>query len=54
MSACAGNGYTSDNNSALYPGAYANAFSVTNIDSTDQRNANSNTGDYIDIAAPGK
>lgn len=53
MTACAGNDFERGNN-PWYPAAYNTTFAVTNIDQNDDRFFASNTGDYIDIAAPGK
>ena len=50
--AAAGNGYTTGN-AANYPGAYPTAFAVAAVDSSNAHAYFSNTGSYVDIAAPG-
>lgn len=55
--ACAGNLFF-DGNIPSLPGAANNSFAVTNLqidaNGVYSRNPISNTGDYVDIAAPGK
>jgi type VII secretion-associated serine protease mycosin len=50
--AAAGNSYQ-DGNTASYPAAYPEAIAVAAIDQNRQHAAFSNTGSYVDIAAPG-
>jgi len=50
--AAAGNSYQ-DGNQPTYPAAYPEAVAVAAIDSSIQHASFSNTGEYVDIAAPG-
>lgn len=43
-----------DGNAALYPGAFANSFTVANIKQDDTRHPTSTSNSFVDIAAPGK
>lgn len=49
--ACAQN-YNED--SLVYPAAYANVLSVSNVDINDVKSATSNFGTWVDVAAPGE
>jgi hypothetical protein len=49
----AGNNYI-DGNPLIYPGAYANSFTVANIQNDNTRSPSSTTNSFVDIAAPGK
>ncbi len=50
--AAGGNGYQTGN-TPLYPGAYPEAIAVSAVDQSLQHASFSNTGSYIDLAAPG-